>query len=133
MLLSMKYLGIDYGSKRVGLATSDEGGSFAFPRETIQCDANVQGEIKDMAQELKIEAVVVGIPETGSGVMNTFENDIRVFAKKVGEETGLPVFFQNEQFTSIEASRYAPGERKDDAVSAALILQRYLDAHPEGK
>jgi len=133
MLLSMKYLGIDYGSKRVGLATSDEGGSFAFPRETIQFDPNALGEIKDLVQELRIEAIVIGIPETASGVMNTVEDDIRIFAEKLEVETGLPVFFQNEQFTSIEASRYAPGEKKDDAVSAALILQRYLDAHPEGK
>lgn len=129
----MKYLGIDYGSKRIGIATSDEGGSFAFPRETIQNDLNAIGELKDMVEELKIGGIVMGMPETASGAMNEVEDAIRVFTARVEEETGVHILFQNEQFTSIEASRYAPGEKKDDAVSAALILQRYLDAHPQGK
>lgn len=129
----MKYLGIDYGSKRIGVATSDEGGSFAFPKETLQHDQNAMGKLKDYIEELKIEAIVLGIPETNSGSLNDVEVDIRTFENRLKTEFGLPVFLQNEQFTSVESSRYAPDAQKDDAVSAALILQRYLDAHPQGK
>ena len=129
----MKYLGIDYGSKRIGLATSDEGAAFAFPKQTIQSDANALEEIADLIEEAKIEAIVLGIPSTHTDLKNPVEEDIRAFALMLEEETGLPVHFQDEQFSSIEASRYAPDARKDDAVSAALILQRYLDAHGQGK
>lgn len=126
----MKYLGIDYGKKRIGLAVSDESGSFAFPRETVVNDVRTLPKIVELIRELHIEAVVVGIPETASGLTNSVEDDIRAFSATLEMMTGLLILFQDERFTSIEASRYAPKEQKDDAVSAALILQRYLDAHP---
>ena len=127
----MKYLGIDYGSKRVGIATSDEGGSFAFPKETMERDANTAERIADMVQELGIERIVMGLPETASGITNAVEADIHALSDEIAAMAQVPIVFQNEQFSSVEASRYAPDARKDDAVSAAIILQRYLDAHPE--
>jgi len=125
----MRYLGIDYGEKRIGLSVSDEAGSFAFPRETIVADSSAVSVIAELVANEGIGAIVIGIPETHSGNENKIEATIRRFAGSLQEATGFTPSFQNEQYSSVEASRFAPGEKKDDAVSAALILQRFLDAH----
>lgn len=126
----MKYLGIDYGEKRIGIAASDDSGAFAFARKTISNNAKTLETILNCIKEEGSKALVMGIPKTAPGTKNPIEDDIREFADKLQAESELPLYFQDEQFSSIEASRFAPNDKKDDAVSAAIILQRYLDAHP---
>lgn len=129
----MKYLGIDYGEKRIGIAASDARGVFAFARETIENGPKMPEKLLDFIKEETAEAIVIGMPETASGAQNPVEEKIREFAESLKEASGLEIYFQNEQFSSIESSRFAPEQKKDDAVSAAIILQRYLDAHPQAE
>jgi putative holliday junction resolvase len=136
----MKYLGIDFGTKRVGLAVSDEDGIVAFPRKIIDAHGAF-GTIVDMLASEGIQAIVVGSSLAQSGQPNPIETEIKKFCSDIEAHTGLPVLRQNELFSSIEAIRHhfdvkpiANPRRtgKDipahDDSAAAIILQRYLDS-----
>ena len=125
----MRYLGIDFGMKRLGIAISDDGGSFAFPRDVIENDSNAQKLIKELVESEKISALIVGDTLT----LNGGENDITVAAGEFAarlEEIGVPVHRVREAWSSQEADRFAPqGRKHNDSAAAAIILQRFLDAH----
>ncbi len=122
-----KYLGIDYGSKNVGLSVSDDEGLMAFPLEVLPNDPALAEKIKKICAERKIEAVVVGESLDYSGKENPVMKKIRPFAEKLKAETGLPIFFEPEFLTSREAGHIQGENGKADASAAALILKSYLD------
>ena len=122
----MHYLGIDYGSKRVGIALSDESAILAFPKEVLENNKVLIEAIKKICQEEKVEGIVVGESYDEKSEPNKIMAKILPFKKKLMDEIGLPVYGEKEFFTTIEARRYQ--DRKDaDASAAALILQRFLD------
>ena len=124
----MKYLGIDFGTKRVGAAVSDDAGTIAFPRETIANDAKLVPHLNKLVEEENIEAIVVGDTRSHGGAENPVSTEAEKFIKALEQTTGLPVERAFEAWSSIVASRYAPkGKEHDDAAAAAIILQRYLD------
>lgn len=126
----MKYLGIDFGIKRIGIALSDAAGAFAFPRETIPNDSYTVRLIADLVAREGVEAVVMGDTRAYSGEENTVTADAERFAHLLEGAIARTVFREREAGSSIEASRYAPDSvSHDDSVAAAIILQRYLDAH----
>lgn len=127
----MRYLGIDYGEKRVGIAVSDDGGTIAFPRTTLMNDAMLLEQIVSLIETEKIGMLVVGDTRAFSGLANPVTRETEAFIERLRDETNLPVEGAWEAGSSIEASRYAPeGAPHDDAAAAAIILQRYLDMHP---
>lgn len=135
----MKYIGVDFGDARVGIASSDFGGVIA----SAVCVLKVKG-IEDAAEktaqkavELGGQALVLGLPKTTDG-----KNEYRVerthrFADLLKEKCDLPIFYCDERFTSAEAVRYLSeggvygSKRKSvlDAVAAQIILQSYLDSN----
>ena len=122
----MRYLGVDYGSKRVGIALSDESAILAFPKEVLENNKVLIEAIKKICQEEKVEGIVVGESYDEKSEPNKIMAKIFLFKKKITDEIGLPVYGEKEFFTTIEARRYQ--DRKDaDASAAALILQRFLD------
>jgi len=124
----MKYLGVDYGSKRVGFSVSDSEGRIAFPRGTVPNDAFLMPTIMKLISEEKITAVVVGDTRALNGGENPVTKEAEDFIGKLAKASGLPVLPAFEGWSSIEASRYAPeGAAKSDAAAAAVILQRFLD------
>lgn len=127
----MKYLGIDYGAKRVGLAVSDAGGNIAFPRATLANDEKLLSQISALVKEEKIEALVVGDTRSHGGGDNPVTAEAESFVSILEAEVRVPVERVFEAWSSIEASRYAvKGNEHNDAAAAAIILQRYLDIHP---
>lgn len=124
----MRYLGIDYGTKKVGLALSDEGGQFAFPYSILKNNRDLFFEIKKVCDQEKVEAIIVGYSLTQHGEENDVVEVADTFTEKLGTILGLPIHKQNELFSSAEAHRYQikKGDRDDSA--AAIILQRFLDA-----
>ncbi len=123
----MKYLGIDYGSKRIGLAVSDVGGTIAFPRTTI---ANMRGcisTIKELVRTEDIGYIVVGDTKSYGGVPNPVTLQVKSFVEDLKAVLDVPIASSWEAGSSIEANRYAPDDRHDDSAAAAVILQRYLD------
>ena len=136
MTISPRFLGIDYGTKRIGLAVSAENNRLAFPKEIISNDADTFNRISEILKQEKISEIVIGESVDFSGKPNALSAQIEIFILKLKKEFGLPVHKQKEFLTSVEARRYFKPARRGikqtksdriDAGAAALILQRYLD------
>jgi putative holliday junction resolvase len=135
--LAMRYLGIDYGTKKIGLATGSDDMRVAFPHSVVAAGPGALSAIDALCQKEDIEALVVGESRDLSGAPNAVMEDIALFAQDLGELTGLPVHFEREFFTSSLAARqFAPEDKSRkanpthanlDASAAALILQSFLD------
>lgn len=127
----MRILAIDFGEKRIGLATSDASGVLATPRRTIgrsDDDAAIR-EILGFCGEEEIGAILLGIPRSPEGVESAFAGRVRSFARKLSARTELPVRFHEETLTSDEAGRrLPPGAAKEavDRMAAAVLLEDYL-------
>jgi putative Holliday junction resolvase len=124
-------MGLDYGTKRVGVAISDGNGTIAFPRTTLFNDGEMMKTLLDVVKEEHIERIIVGDTRSHGGGSNPVTAEAEKFTEELARQTGLSVSRAFEVFSSIEASRYAPeGAVKDDAAAAAIILQRFLDMNP---
>ena len=121
----MKYLGIDYGAKRIGLAISTEG--IAFPRGVIANDDSAIADIKNIVQKEHVESIVAGDTRSFGGQANPITERADDFFERLERALALPVIRAFEAGRSVEASRYSPDDEKRDDAAAALILQRYLD------
>ncbi|MBP9711239.1 MAG: Holliday junction resolvase RuvX [Candidatus Pacebacteria bacterium] len=130
----MKYLGIDYGTKRIGVAQSDEGGMIAFPLATVTAGTQAVQEVAQLALDNRIEKIVIGESKNFAGEANAVMKDIEQFKAALAEATKLPVEYEPEFMTSAQAARQGldkrgEGNKKEDidASAAALILQAFLD------
>jgi putative Holliday junction resolvase len=127
----MKYLAIDYGTKRVGIATSDDEGRMAFPFRVIPNNKKLIEAIAEICRGERIGTIVVGESHNFSGKPNPIMRSIVPFTEALKKETGLPLEFMNEVYSSQEAARITGDNSENDAAAAALVLQSYLDrAHP---
>ena len=141
----MKSLGIDYGTKRIGVAVSDDTGSIAFPLTTIKAGPAALEEIANIVRVNSVEQIILGESRDFKGQLNKVMEDIELFKTDIGELCGIPVIYEAEFLSSAQAARQytditqprrrasrvgaptkASGE-KLDAAAAALILQSYLD------
>ena len=123
----MRFLGIDYGMKRIGTAISDEDGTLAFPKEIIENNENVLEQIGKIVKEESITEIVVGESVNFKGEPNVVEEKRGIFVKELKAKFNLPTHLEKEFLTTVEARRYSEGKNSVDASAAALILQRYLD------
>jgi putative Holliday junction resolvase len=139
----MKYMGIDYGTKRIGIAVSDDGGTIAFPRVVIQNTPKLFAELLDIIKAESVEAIVVGKSMDQEGNRNIVMDDIDAFVEELEQLTNLKVHMEDERFTShflksfdftksiekpISRQRTNGKEKQyQDAQAAASILQRFLD------
>jgi len=140
----MKFLGIDFGTKRIGLAISDEKAVLAFPKEIVLNNADTFKKIGEIINKEKIKEIVIGESVDFSGKLNALSARIEVFILELAARFSLAVHKQKEFLTSVEARRSKNGKAslspsqahskikqiksgRIDASAAALILQRYLD------
>ncbi len=125
--MRVKYLGIDYGAKRIGTAVSDADGMIAFPRGVLINDSQLHTELERIIHEERIQTLVVGDTCSHNDAENLVSKETELFVEKI-KKIGIPIERVSEVWSSIEASRYAPkGEEHNDAAAAAIILQRFLD------
>jgi putative Holliday junction resolvase len=137
----MRYLGIDYGSKKIGLALSDEAGTMGFPHSIVANTPRLIDELCVLIAKENIGAVVIGESRTLSGGENPIAKDARALGEELTLRAGTPIFFESEVFTSTEARR-APGKEIKsrapkrrvavDASAAALILTSHLSRNNHG-
>jgi putative Holliday junction resolvase len=123
----VRYLAIDFGERRIGLATSDATGLIATPRRTIlrASDRAAIAEIVGFARDEEVEGIVVGLPHHADGQENALAPRVRSFARKLSEALALPVAFVDEHLTSrAAADRYPSAEI--DAAAAAVLLDDFL-------
>lgn len=130
----MKYLGIDYGGKRVGLALSDEEGRIAFPRETVENrgPAKLAGYLKKLISRENVEKVIVGLPLGQDGKDTEQTKQVRNFIEALHREITIPIELENELLTTSIARGEGVAKEHVDASAAALILQSYLDRKNKG-
>ena len=139
-VMERRFLGIDYGAKRIGLAVSDPSGTIASPLKTLpaagSCDEQVR-DVIDGAKDFDIDEWVVGLPVNMDGTSGPQAKLAERFARQLADATGAPVRLWDERLSSYEAdSRLARSglthkkkKRRRDAIAAQVILQSYLDAH----
>lgn len=125
----MKYLGIDFGSKKIGFAESDDDGRLAFPLMISPNDHMLLKDTLELIREMKYSAVVIGESVDQKGKPNEIAKLARAFGKELENAMDVRVVFEKEWFTTVEA-RKQPGREGShdvDDSAAALLLQRYLD------
>ncbi len=125
----MRYAGIDYGKKRIGVALSDPEGRIAFPRKMIfnGGTGRVWDQLKEFFENEDVATIVVGLP-IGLGGKDTDQTaEVRVFAERLKKVTTLPIVFENEMFTTKLVRQAGVQKEHVDESCAALILQSYLD------
>ncbi|MBI4280926.1 Holliday junction resolvase RuvX [Candidatus Uhrbacteria bacterium] len=123
----MRLLGIDYGSKRVGTAISDETGTLAFPHAVLLNNKELLPALQKIIAEEKVTEIVMGESHDYKGKENPIMEGIRACRKTLEQETKLPVHLEPEFLTSAQAAYFQGKHDKLDASAAAIILQSYLD------
>lgn len=125
----MRYLGIDYGTKRIGMALSDASGRVAFPHSTVHRRGNVfvYDQILSLAKREGVERIVIGLPLGTDGSETEESGRVREFTKGLVAKTSLPIEFENEMFSSRMVQDAGVAKKHIDESSAALVLQSYLD------
>lgn len=125
----MRYLGIDFGSKRVGVAISDPTKTFATPLSVLRNDSDLISEIKNICEKNKIEAIVVGESKDFHLKDNYIMKEISPFVENLKSSLKLPVYMHPEFLTSREAEHIQGKNDMHDASAAALILKSYLESN----
>ncbi|MBN2016363.1 Holliday junction resolvase RuvX [Candidatus Dojkabacteria bacterium] len=130
----MKYLGIDYGEKRIGLAISDETGIIAMAISALKVKslADAVSKIHRIVRTQNIDIVVVGLPLGSKNEETQQSIQTRYFARTLESTNGAEVEFWNEAFSTVQARQYERRKRNNpkniDSESARIILQEYLDS-----
>ncbi len=131
----MKYLGIDYGLRKVGLALGDSASRIAVPFDMIEGGADVVQRIIALASKEGIDAFVVGLPVPTTTQQNPAQWErTKVFIASLKELSGLPVEIIDEAFTSHEAKRLQrenATKAPEDALAAMVITQEFLDGRTD--
>ncbi len=122
----MRLMGIDYGTKKVGLAFTDEGGNMAFPHGVVPNTPKLLDVILGLMQEKKVETVVIGHSLDKTGKPNAVHAAVENLMLDITLQTGIPVHLEPEQFTTQAAVRLQGKNAETDASAAALILDSYL-------
>jgi putative Holliday junction resolvase len=145
-----RFLGLDVGNRRIGVAVSDELGLTAQPVLTLERKRSRREDLRSLARlarKFSVVGIVVGNPVHMSGEVSVQAQKNQIFAAELGELAGLPIHLWDERLTSHEAHRilYEAGHKRQqhrrvvDQVAATLILQSFLDerkirktSHEEG-
>jgi putative Holliday junction resolvase len=121
----VRYLALDVGDRRIGVAVGDDAHGLARPLRTLSRRSVVKdlAELKRVARDEKVDALVVGLPLTLRGEEGYQAERVRRFATAL-EELGLPVRFYDERHTSSEAE--LRGAKDIDAGAATILLEDFL-------
>jgi putative pre-16S rRNA nuclease len=131
----MRYLAIDYGTKRTGLAICDAGETLASPLAVTESNQKLLTKIAEIIEAEHVEAIVLGLPLNMNGSEGSQSKLVLKFANQLQAHVHIPVYLQDERLSSFAAEeRLAPanltkGKQKKrlDAVAAAEILEAFLD------
>ncbi|MBR2592043.1 MAG: Holliday junction resolvase RuvX [Oscillospiraceae bacterium] len=137
----MRIMGLDYGSRTVGVAVSDPLLITAQPLLTIERDSENKirktlAKIAALCEEYDVSEIVIGLPKNMNNTMGERAEKAQEFAKKIEARTGIPVKFVDERLTTVQAEKVLMegGVRREhrkehlDSMAASLILSVYLDS-----
>lgn len=124
----MKYLGIDYGSKRIGIAVSDPEGRIAFPRRVIfNRGSRTFEDVRKTIESEQASKIVIGLPLASDGKDTEQTKKVREFAEGLRSVIALGIEFENELLSTHIVEKAGVKKEHTDQAAAALILQSYLD------
>lgn len=132
-----RWLGIDHGKSRIGLAISDELASFAHPYRTLQAGGNATVEIQAIVVQEQVEGIVIGLPKNMDGTLGPSAESAKAFGQELGRLLpAVKIIFWDERLTTREAQRALHEAGKNtkqskkmiDQVAAQILLQSYLDS-----
>jgi putative Holliday junction resolvase len=131
----MRILGIDYGTKRIGLALSDELGYTAQPLQYVEAEKFAQ--IGEIVRQREVTKIVVGLPRNMDGTYGPSAEAAKALIEKLKLLVSVPIVTWDERLTTSQANRImietntsrAKRKEKVDSMAAQLLLQSYLDAH----
>jgi putative Holliday junction resolvase len=137
----VRYLGLDVGNRRVGIAFGDSDLHIATPvavlvRVSIEQDAHA---LEKFVRDYDTAQIVVGLPRNMNGTQGEQANEVIGYAEAIGKRINVPIVFWDERLSTIEATkrthetgaRGKKSRRGIDAIAAAVILQDYLDSQPQ--
>ncbi len=136
----MRYLAIDYGEKRTGLAICDAGEVIASPLAVVFGQPELIPRILDVVKSESVEEIVIGLPLNMDGTEGPQVKRVKSFADRLKEHIDIPIHFYDERLSSFEAEKKLSGvdltrkgkKKRLDAVAAAAILQSFLDEKNAG-
>ena len=135
----MRYIGLDLGTKTLGVSISDETKTIASSLKTLRFSENNTDEILDelinIVKEFNVEKIVLGLPKNMNNTVGERALMAMDFGKKISEILDIPVVMQDERLSTVSAHNYLieanmsrkKRKKKVDGVAAVLILQSYLD------
>lgn len=129
---AMRHLGIDFGSKRVGLALSDESGTMAFPHQVIPNDARLVSTLEAIISKERVGQVVIGHSLDKSGQPNKIHQAVEELVTDLTLACGVPIALHPEQYSTQEALRPTGRHANIDAAAATIILNSYLTQQSHG-
>ena len=125
----MRLVGIDYGTKRVGIALTDAEGTMAFPHATYAHDNSLVEKVLALCEEKEVAGVVIGKSQNLDGAPNRVQKDIDAFVATLQKRLSVPVSLEPEQFSTQAALRIQGRTTETDASAAALILDAFITRH----
>ncbi len=137
-----RFLSIDYGTKRIGLALSDPLKTFAYPYKTVLNNSKILAELKKIISDKNIEKIILGFPLKEDGTETVLTKEISEFKSRLEKIFPFEILFRDERYSSsiaaeqIKESVTKKSKRKQksliDSGAAAVILQDYLDEKRSG-
>jgi len=136
----MRILALDHGTKRIGVAVSDELKLIAQPLEFVPAEPfpAFLARLKTLLAEKEVELVLVGMPRNMNGTYGPAAAKVEEVITQLREEIGVPIKTWDERLTSAQANRYLiegnvrreKRKEKVDQMAAAILLQSFLDSRP---
>ena len=135
----MRYLGLDLGTKTLGIALSDLTKTISSPVKIIRFEEGevikTIPELKELINEFNVEKIILGFPKNMNNTVGESGERTIVFKRLLEQEFNIPVIMQDERLTTVEATNYMLGadmsrkkrKEKIDSLAANIILQTYLD------
>lgn len=122
----MRLMGIDYGTKRVGIALSDEGGKMAFPHIVLDNDSELLKKLESLIDERSVAEIVIGHSVNKNGEPNPVHSEVEELIGDLTLRVGLPIHLHPEQYSTQEAIRDQGRNKQTDASAATIILNSFI-------
>ena len=135
----MRYLGLDLGTRTLGISKSDATGTIASAYKTIRFNDSEYSELIPELEQIiiteKIEKIILGLPKNMNNTIGERANTTIEFKKMIEEKLNIEVILQDERLSTVEATNYMieadisrkKRKKKIDSLAANIILQTYLD------
>jgi putative Holliday junction resolvase len=119
-------MGIDYGSKKIGIALTDDSGVMAFPHAVVPNDAQFLSYVEKLVSERGVAEIVIGHSLNNDGTPNKIHAAVEAFITDVTLHIGIPVHLEPEQYSTQQATQLQGKTDLVDASAAALILDSFI-------